>query len=110
MGEHYAKGGNSVWVETVAQVIGFPFLIPLCYIIPSQKVADQGNMITDVSHPSALKLSVVYISLGVLVAANMILYLMGLLYLPVSTYSLICVSQLAFNALFSSLLNAQLLT
>ncbi|GAB2226300.1 hypothetical protein Droror1_Dr00022102 [Drosera rotundifolia] len=107
---YYAKGGNSVWVETVAQVIGFPLLIPLYYIIPSQKAADQGTTITDVSHPSAVKLGFVYLSLGMLVAANTILYSMGLLYLPVSTYSLICASQLAFNALFSSLLNAQKFT
>ncbi|KAF3498544.1 hypothetical protein DY000_02054213 [Brassica cretica] len=38
------------------------------------------------------------------------LYSIGLLYLPVSTFSLICASQLAFNAFFSYFLNSQKLT
>ncbi|CAK9146305.1 unnamed protein product [Ilex paraguariensis] len=38
------------------------------------------------------------------------LHTIGLEYLPVSTYSLICASQLGFNALFSYFLNAQKFT
>ncbi|KAK9936715.1 hypothetical protein M0R45_013543 [Rubus argutus] len=38
------------------------------------------------------------------------LYSVGLSYLPVSTYSLICASQLAFNALFSFFFNSQKFT
>lgn len=38
------------------------------------------------------------------------MYSYGLLYLPVSTYSLLCATQLAFNALFSYLLNSQKFT
>ncbi|THG15559.1 hypothetical protein TEA_002490 [Camellia sinensis var. sinensis] len=38
------------------------------------------------------------------------LYSIGLLYLPVSTYTLICASQLGFNALFSFFLNSQKFT
>lgn len=38
------------------------------------------------------------------------MYSYGLLYLPVSTYSLLCATQLAFNAVFSFFLNAQKFT
>ncbi|KAF3449506.1 hypothetical protein FNV43_RR10234 [Rhamnella rubrinervis] len=38
------------------------------------------------------------------------MYSYGLLYLPVSTYSLLCGTQLAFNALFSFFLNSQKFT
>ncbi|KAL5703619.1 Purine permease 21 [Ranunculus cassubicifolius] len=38
------------------------------------------------------------------------MYSYGLLYLPVSTYSLLCASQLAFNAVFSYFLNSLKLT
>lgn len=38
------------------------------------------------------------------------MYSYGLLYLPVSTYSLLCATQLAFNALLSFFLNAQKFT
>ncbi|OMO93080.1 hypothetical protein COLO4_17121 [Corchorus olitorius] len=38
------------------------------------------------------------------------MYSYGLLYLPVSTYSLLCASQLAFNAVFSFFLNSQKFT
>uniref|UniRef100_A0A803PN54 Probable purine permease n=1 Tax=Cannabis sativa TaxID=3483 RepID=A0A803PN54_CANSA len=39
-----------------------------------------------------------------------LMYSYGLLYLPVSTYSLLCATQLAFNALFSFFLNSQKFT
>ncbi|GKU92503.1 hypothetical protein SLEP1_g6217 [Rubroshorea leprosula] len=38
------------------------------------------------------------------------MYSIGLFYLPVSTFSLICASQLAFNALFSFFLHSQKFT
>ncbi|KAG6419309.1 hypothetical protein SASPL_121526 [Salvia splendens] len=38
------------------------------------------------------------------------LYSVGLMYLPLSTFSLICATQLGFNALFSNLINAQKLS
>ncbi|VVB12676.1 unnamed protein product [Arabis nemorensis] len=41
------------------------------------------------------------------IQADCYLYSIGLLYLPVSTYSLICASQIAFNAFFSYFLNSQ---
>ncbi|PWA49453.1 purine permease [Artemisia annua] len=43
-------------------------------------------------------------------ARDNMLYFVGLLYLSASTYSLICATQLAFNAVFSFFINSQKLT
>ena len=61
-------------------------------------------------HSYTLTLIMVYFLLGILLAGDNMMYTIGLLYLPVSTYSLICASQLAFNAIFSILINAEKLT
>ncbi|XVE88340.1 hypothetical protein DITRI_Ditri19aG0061700 [Diplodiscus trichospermus] len=81
---YYDKGGNSKWTATFVQTAGFPVLIPLYYL-------------------SAYKTSTE-------TTADCMLYSLGLFYLPVSTYSLICASQLAFNAFFSFFLNSQKFT
>ncbi|GMI72955.1 purine permease 10 [Hibiscus trionum] len=103
---YYDKGGNSKWLATLVQVAGFPILIPL-YYLSSCKSAN-SNITTN--PPSVLVLSGMYSGLGLLLAADCLLYSVGLLYLPLSTYSLICASQLAFNALFSFFLNSQKFT
>ncbi|RVW81961.1 putative purine permease 11 [Vitis vinifera] len=60
--------------------------------------------------PSIPMLSLIYFFLGALLAGDNMLYSIGLLYLPVSTYSLICTTQLAFNAIFSFFINSQKFT
>lgn len=54
-----------------------------------------------------MKIALIYIALGLIIAGDNLMYSYGLLYLPVSTYSLVCATQLAFNAIFSYFLNAQ---
>ncbi|KAF8031076.1 hypothetical protein BT93_D0305 [Corymbia citriodora subsp. variegata] len=115
---YYQKGGNSKWLAALVQLGGFPILL-LLYFIPTPKQPSGPNnphVQTDAQaqsqsqSPSLKSLALVYLSLGTIVALNGYLYSVGLLYLPVSTYSLICSSQLAFNALFSFFLNAQKFT
>ncbi|KAL4383728.1 hypothetical protein GQ457_15G014280 [Hibiscus cannabinus] len=60
--------------------------------------------------PSAVLLALVYFSFGICLAAYTLMYSIGLLHLPVSTFSLVCASQLAFNALFSFFLHSQKFT
>jgi hypothetical protein len=107
---YYDKGGKSKWLGTLVQLVAFPLLLPY-YIIIIMSSAPK-NPINDVhsKQPSTLILSSVYVSLGLLVAGDCFLYSIGLMYLPVSTYSLICSSQLAFNAFFSFFLNGQKFT
>ncbi|KAF7849022.1 hypothetical protein BT93_L1331 [Corymbia citriodora subsp. variegata] len=99
--QYYSKGA-----------VGFPFLF-LLYFIPTQKHRNNPSIQThpqDQSQsqsqsPSLKSLALVYLSVGTILAIDCYLYSVGLLYLPVSTYSLLCSSQLAFNALFSFFLN-----
>ncbi|PON39964.1 Purine permease [Parasponia andersonii] len=104
---YYDEGGKSKWLATLVQLIGFPVLIPY-YCISSSKKTAKNNV--EKTRPSSLVLASIYVSLGLLLAADSVLYSTGLLYLPVSMFSLICVSQLAFNAFFSFLLNSQKFT
>lgn len=104
---YFDKGGKSKWMATVVQIIGFPIFLP--YYITSPYKNSAPNR-TNSKQPSILILVAVYVFLGLLDAADSYLYSIGLQYLPVSTYSLICASQLAFNALFSFFFNSQKFT
>ncbi|MED6157132.1 hypothetical protein PIB30_020450 [Stylosanthes scabra] len=104
---YYEKGGKSKWMGTLVQIIGFPILLPYYYFFnQSSPHKNKDLTIIDPSKPSLSMLSFVYVSLGLIVAVNCYLYSIGLWYLPVSTFSLICSSQLAFNAFFSYFLNS----
>ncbi|GMH30311.1 hypothetical protein Nepgr_032154 [Nepenthes gracilis] len=105
---YFAKGGKSIWMATLLQIVGFPALLPMYYCF--RKKTTRNDVVLPSNPPSAAKLVSVYVSLGILVAVECVLYSIGLLYLPVSTYSLICASQLAFNGVFSFYLNGQKFT
>ncbi|KAK1556674.1 hypothetical protein Q3G72_009939 [Acer saccharum] len=102
--QYYDKGGKSKWLATLVQLVGFPILLPF-YCIQLSKSPEREKII-QTERPSFSVLTSIYVSLGLLTAADCYLYSVGLLYLPVSTYSLICASQLAFNACFSFFLNS----
>ncbi|KAL3007120.1 hypothetical protein AAZX31_08G317300 [Glycine max] len=101
---YYEKGGKSKWMGTLVQLAGFPIQLPV-YFFLSPKNLTTNNSIHP-KQPSVSMLSFIYVSIGLLVALDCYLYSVGLWYLPVSTYSLICSSQLAFNAFFSYFLNS----
>ncbi|KAF7803196.1 purine permease 21-like isoform X1 [Senna tora] len=100
---YYEKGGKSTWMGSLVQLIGFPVLLPY-YCIPTPKNPTRNNIHSE--QPSLRMLALIYVSIGLLLALDCYLYSLGLLYLPVSTFSLITSSQLAFNALFSFFLNS----
>ncbi|OWM87074.1 hypothetical protein CDL15_Pgr017659 [Punica granatum] len=121
--QYYDKGGSSKWLATLVQLCGFPILIPYYFLFSSSTLSKQahpnyapalvaldGTESQPPLGPSLWTLACVYIFLGIIVAADCYLYSVGLQYLPVSTYSLICASQLAFNAVFSFFLNSQKFT
>ncbi|XP_047338727.1 probable purine permease 11 [Impatiens glandulifera] len=94
---YYDHGGNSTWMATLVQTAAFPILIP-CLFISSSRDSPISQMV------------LIYFALGLLLAVDNMLYSIGLLYLSASTYSLICAIQLAFNAVFSFLINGQKFT
>ncbi|PON37345.1 Purine permease [Parasponia andersonii] len=108
---YYEKGGKSKWMGTLVQLVGFPVLLPYYFISAKRyKTKTNDNTTIQSKPPSFLVLASIYLVLGLIIAADCYLYSVGLLYLPVSTYSLICASQLAFNAFFSFFLNSQKFT
>ncbi|KAI5331482.1 hypothetical protein L3X38_021608 [Prunus dulcis] len=107
---YFDKGGDSKWLATVVQLCGFPVLLPYYCIPAASRNPITKNSTVQFKPRSTLILASVYGSIGLLVALDCYLYSVGLAYLPVSTYSLICASQLAFNSLFSFLLNSQKFT
>ncbi|PIA47786.1 hypothetical protein AQUCO_01400410v1 [Aquilegia coerulea] len=108
---YFDNGGNSKWLATFVQSGGFPILIPFLVLFSSRS-SSMPNTSHDIKtkSPSFAKLSVLYVSFGIAVSGDNLMYSYGLLYLPVSTYSLLCATQLAFNAVFSYFFNALKLT
>uniref|UniRef100_A0A0D9W8R0 Uncharacterized protein n=1 Tax=Leersia perrieri TaxID=77586 RepID=A0A0D9W8R0_9ORYZ len=100
---YYTQGGRSKWISAFVQTAGFPILFFALFFFPSKSPSSCTNT------PMA-KLAVIYIVLGLIIAADDTMYSSGLKYLPASTYSLICASQLAFNVIFSYVLNSQRVT
>ncbi|CAO2837891.1 unnamed protein product [Amaranthus hypochondriacus] len=107
---YFSKGGNSKWLATIVFTVGFPILIPFKFFFHS------NTQITTTSslriNPSSfhLKLTGIYIVFGLLLTGANLMYSFGLQYLPVSTYSLLCATLLAFNAITSFFINAQKFT
>lgn len=103
---YYDKGGNSKWMATFVQSAGFPVLVPLLFFFsPSTNPATPTA-----KQPPLSTFLLLYLFFGLLLTGDNLMYSNGLLYLPVSTYSLLCATQLAFNALFAFLLNSQKFT
>lgn len=102
---YYDGGGNSKWMATLVQTAAFPILYIPLFLLPSSQEPSTSS-----ASPSIRILALIYFLLGVLIAGDNMLYSTGLLYLSASTYSLICASQLAFNAIFSYFINSQKFT
>ncbi|CAK9327583.1 unnamed protein product [Citrullus colocynthis] len=107
---YFDKGGNSKWIGTLVQVAGFPILLPYYIITETKQKTNTNNILQTEQQPTMSNLVLVYVSLGLCFAADCYLFSVGLMYLPVSTFSLICSSQIAFNAVFSFFLNSQKFT
>ncbi|VFQ75823.1 unnamed protein product [Cuscuta campestris] len=107
---YYDKGGNSTWLATIIQTAGFPILLIPYFLIPSPKEHSSDSSNRPPPPPSPFKVVIIYLLLGILIAGDNMLYSISLLYLSASTYSLICATQLVFNAIFSFFINGQKFT
>ncbi|XP_042504004.1 probable purine permease 11 isoform X3 [Macadamia integrifolia] len=106
---YYDQGGNSKWMATLVQTAAFPILFIPLFILSSQD-SSTTTKTTVSTQLSVTTLTLLYVSLGVLLAGDNMMYSTGLLYLSASTYSLVCASQLAFNAVFAFYINSQKFT
>ncbi|XP_050264869.1 probable purine permease 11 isoform X3 [Quercus robur] len=109
---YYDQGGNSKWMATLVQSAGFPILLPLLFFfLPSLRSTASTPLNTSSTKlPPLSTLTFLYFAFGLMLTGDNLMYSYGLLYLPVSTYSLLCATQLAFNALFSFFFNSQKFT
>uniref|UniRef100_A0A0D6QVX5 Probable purine permease n=1 Tax=Araucaria cunninghamii TaxID=56994 RepID=A0A0D6QVX5_ARACU len=97
---YFDNGGSSRWLSTLLQCVGWPILvIPLLFYYGKES----ANRLT----PFTTKLVFIYVALGLLLAADNLAYSWGISFMPASTYSLLCSSQLAFNAVFALVLVKQ---
>nr|CAB3484864.1 unnamed protein product [Digitaria exilis] len=104
---YYNSGGKSMWMATLAQSAGSPLLlIPLLLLTPRATAAEEPH------RPAATGkvVAAVCVGLGLLVGCENLMYSYAMLYLPVSTFSLVSATQLAFNAVTSRLINGQRFT
>ncbi|KAI3916379.1 hypothetical protein MKW92_028985 [Papaver armeniacum] len=108
---YYQKGGSSKWMGSFVQSAGYPVLfIPLIVVKLYSPQPTSFTTATNKNSPSVFTLALLYLSLGLLMAGIQILYSYGMVSLPVSTYALVCGTQLVFTAVFSFFLNSQKLT
>jgi drug/metabolite transporter (DMT)-like permease len=105
---YYDNGGKSKWMATFVQSAGFPILLPLLFFFSPSRGSTLNA--SSARPPPLSTVAFLYLFLGILLAGDNLMYSYGLLYLPVSTYSLLCATQLAFNAIFSFFLNSQKFT
>ncbi|XP_059289319.1 probable purine permease 6 isoform X2 [Lycium ferocissimum] len=106
---YYKEGGKSTWLNSLVQTVGFPVLLPILFLKKRQE--NPGSQNDDNNYtPSVWIFLSVYVFLGFLLGGSGMLLAVGLLHLPVSTFSLISASQLGFNAVFSYFLNSQKIT
>ncbi|OIT39342.1 PREDICTED: probable purine permease 9 isoform X3 [Nicotiana attenuata] len=112
---YYNKGGNSTWLSSLTQTVGFPILlIPMIFWTKRTPKEEEGPTLRhindDTKSPSIMVLLSISVFLGFLLGGGCVLYSIGLLYLPASTYSLISSSQLGFSVLFSLSMRLEKLT
>nr|KJB45847.1 hypothetical protein B456_007G332500 [Gossypium raimondii] len=97
---YFNNGGKSKWMASLMQTAGFPLLyLPLLFFPSFNKQSPSSS--NNITH------YVVYFSLGCLLGIDNFMYTVGVKPLSISTYSLLCASQLVFNAIFSVVINCK---
>ncbi|CAI9293513.1 unnamed protein product [Lactuca saligna] len=89
---YFSNGGKSKWIISWVSVAGWP--IPLLILLPTYLFTKATPT------PLTLSLTLSYISLGFLSAADNLMYAYAYAYLPASTASLLASTVLIFSAIF----------
>ncbi|KAL6601581.1 hypothetical protein ACP70R_044801 [Stipagrostis hirtigluma subsp. patula] len=89
---YYTDGGQSKWILSWAAVAGWP--LPALLLLPLYLLGKASPT------PLSATLCFWYLLLGLLSAADNLMYAWAYAYLPASTASLVAASSLAFSALF----------
>nr|CAB3487393.1 unnamed protein product [Digitaria exilis] len=112
---YYNSGGSSMWMATLAQSAGAPLLLVPLLLTPRYDEASASASASAAGEPgrpatSKVKVAAACVGIGLVIGCDNLMYSYAMLYLPVSTFSLVAATQLAFNAVTSRLINAQRLT
>ncbi|RZC11348.1 Purine permease 21 [Glycine soja] len=107
---YFVKGGKSIWIQTSVQSAGFPILIPLLFHSKKHDKTNVPNNDTSKTKPKLPITFFLYLVFGLMIAAMDLTYACALLYLPLSTFALVCASQLIFNAVLTFFINSQKFT
>ncbi|BAS80366.1 Os02g0689200, partial [Oryza sativa Japonica Group] len=81
---YYNQGGNSKWMSTFVQTAGFPILFIALFLFHSKTSSTQTVTSSPAPTISIPKITLIYVVLGLIIAADDLMYSYGLLYLPVS--------------------------
>uniref|UniRef100_A0ACD5XVM0 Uncharacterized protein n=2 Tax=Avena sativa TaxID=4498 RepID=A0ACD5XVM0_AVESA len=95
---YYNGGGQSKWILSWSAVAGWP--IPALLLLPSYLLLDGASP----TWPPPPRLCLWYALLGLLSAADNLMYAWAYAYLPASTASLVAASSLAFSAVFGRII------
>eukprot|EP01018_Ginkgo_biloba_P032576 Gb_00299 [translate_table: standard] len=99
---YFDQGGVSRWLQTLLPCVGWPILlIPMLFT--RRRRQPMGTSLT-------IKYVVICVGLGVLSVGDQMLYSWGVSFLPASTFSLLCATQLAFTAMLAYILVQQKIT
>lgn len=93
---YFTQGGHSLWLRSLMAFVGWPLLLVPLFLQPPTR--SSLHALFDAKFVVALGF------LGVLAAGMELLFSIGLSFLPLSTYSLITATPLAFNSVFSFIL------
>ncbi|CAJ1943161.1 unnamed protein product [Sphenostylis stenocarpa] len=107
---YFDKGGKSKWIAASVQSAGFPVLIPLLFYSAKNDKSTNHDSSKIETKPKRSVILSLYLGFGLVIAAMDLLYACGLSYLPLSTFALVCATQLAFNTVASYFLNSQKFT
>ncbi|OEL35133.1 putative purine permease 11 [Dichanthelium oligosanthes] len=95
-----------MWMATLAHTAGLSLLLIPLLLTPSPPAGAAAGA----PRPAVGKVAAICAGLGLLNGCNNLMYSYAMLYLPVSTFSLVAATQLAFNAVTSRLINKQRFT
>ncbi|KAL2322944.1 hypothetical protein Fmac_027323 [Flemingia macrophylla] len=108
---YFEKGGKSRWIASFVLSAGFPILLPLLFYSQKHvKSTKHPNNDPPKTKPKPSMICSFYLAFGLMMAAMNLLYTYGISYLPLSTFTLVCTSQLGFNAIFTFFINSQKFT
>ncbi|KAG6557090.1 hypothetical protein Mapa_001017 [Marchantia paleacea] len=98
---YFDRGGQSLWLYTLSQSVGFPVTGLIMILIRLHRKLNYSLSLYAMS---------AYVFLGIIVAIDNLFYSFSVLYLPISTVGLLGATHVAFTSIFAYILVKKKLT